>query len=75
MARDPDHVPLDARSRALVDFALDLTRTPSADSRPHLERLRGLGVADRGFHDAVNVIAYFNYVNRVAAGLGVELER
>jgi alkylhydroperoxidase family enzyme len=39
-----------------------------------LERLRGLGFDDRAIHDAVQVIGYFNYVTRVADGLGVEPE-
>ena len=74
LTRDPDGVPLDTRSRALADLAVTLTRTPAADPQSGLTRLRALGISDRGFHHAVNVIAYFNYVNRIAAGLGVELE-
>ena len=39
-----------------------------------LDELRGLGLSDRDIVDANQVVAYFNYVNRVAHGLGVELE-
>ncbi len=39
-----------------------------------LERLRGHGLDDRAIHDAVQVIGYFNYITRVADGLGVEPE-
>jgi len=74
VAADPDAAPLHPRSRALVDFALSLTRSPGAIAEESLSPLRAAGVTDRGVHDAVNVIAYFNYVNRVALGLGVELE-
>jgi len=72
--RDPDGIALDARTRALVDLALALTRHPGANAAEYIERVRAEGVTDRGLHDAVNVAAYFNYVNRVALGLGVELE-
>ena len=40
-----------------------------------LDELRTLGFDDRGIHDAVQVIAYFNYINRVAHALGVEPEK
>ena len=33
-----------------------------------------LGLDDRAIHDATQVIAYFNYINRVADALGVEPE-
>jgi hypothetical protein len=39
-----------------------------------VERLRETGLDDRAIVDANQVVAYFNYVNRVADGLGVELE-
>ncbi len=39
-----------------------------------LEPLRAAGLDDRAIVDANQVVAYFNYVNRIADGLGVELE-
>jgi alkylhydroperoxidase family enzyme len=36
--------------------------------------LRRNGHSDAAIHDATQVIAYFNYVNRVADALGVEPE-
>jgi alkylhydroperoxidase family enzyme len=39
-----------------------------------LEPLRGAGLSDTEILDAVQVIAYFNYINRVADALGVDLE-
>ncbi|HYX86892.1 MAG TPA: hypothetical protein VE777_18130 [Gaiellales bacterium] len=36
--------------------------------------LRAAGLDDRAIVDANQVVSYFNYVNRVADGLGVELE-
>jgi alkylhydroperoxidase family enzyme len=39
-----------------------------------LDRLRSEGFDDRAIHDAVQVIGYFNYITRIADGLGVEPE-
>jgi len=39
-----------------------------------IHALRGHGFDDRAIHDATQVIAYFNYINRVAEGLHVEQE-
>lgn len=39
-----------------------------------MQRLRREGLSDEAIHDAAQVIAYFNYINRVADGLGVDLE-
>ena len=40
----------------------------------HLETLRLHGLSDRDILDAVQVIAYFNYINRVADALGIDPE-
>lgn len=40
-----------------------------------LEELRRHGFDDRAIHDATQVIAYFNYINRIADALGVEPEQ
>jgi len=60
--------------RALLQFAVDLTKTPGAMTRDHVEALRGAGFSDLAISDAVHVVSYFNYINRVADGLGVDLE-
>jgi uncharacterized protein YciW len=39
-----------------------------------VDALRAVGLDDRDVVDGNQVVAYFNYVNRVADGLGVELE-
>ena len=39
-----------------------------------LEGLRAHGFEERAILDACQVSAYYNYVNRLADGLGVELE-
>lgn len=63
-----------ARSRAFVDYALKLTLAPAAMNPDDIGPLRDLGLSDAGIHDLNAVVAYYNFVNRVAQGLGVELE-
>lgn len=51
-----------------------MTRTPAAVRRQDLETLRRHGLSDRDILDAVEVISYFNYINRVADALGIDAE-
>lgn len=71
---DPAAAPLDRRQRALVDYALKLTLKPEEVSEQDLAPLREVGLADNAIHDAAAITAYFNFVNRLALGLGVDLE-
>ncbi len=65
---------LEPRQRALVDYALQLTIKPGEVNEEDVARLRAGGFSDRAVHDAAAITAYFNFVNRIASGLGVELE-
>ena len=60
--------------RAVLDYAMALTRTPERISATDVQRLRDHGLDDRAIHDLATVTAYFAFVNRIADGLGVELE-
>jgi len=60
--------------RALCSHAVKLTRHQHDISRADLDILRGYGFDDVAIHDATQVIAYFNYITRIANGLGVEPE-
>jgi NAD(P)H-hydrate epimerase len=66
---------LTPRMAALRGYAIKLTRNPSAVREQDLVPLRDAGLNDRAIVDANQVVAYFNYVNRIAHGLGVELEK
>lgn len=72
--RDPERCSLPARGRALVDYAVKLTRAPATLTEDDLTPLRSAGFSDRDIHDACAVASYFCFVNRMANGLGVELE-
>jgi len=60
--------------RALRDFAVQLTLSPAEIGLADVERLRSHGFSDAAIHDAIQVASYFNYVNRVADGVGVDDE-
>ena len=51
-----------------------MTRTPAACRQQDVEALRERGASDEEIHATVQVCAYFNYINRVADALGVDLE-
>ncbi|MBZ5514231.1 MAG: peroxidase-related enzyme [Acidobacteriia bacterium] len=65
---------LTPRQKALAKFAERVTRHPAAVRQQDLATLRKHGLSDRDILDAVEVIAYFNYINRVADALGIDPE-
>ncbi len=65
---------LPGRMRLLCAHAVKLTLRPWDMEEGDVSLLRGAGLSDRDIVDANQVVSYFNYVNRVADGLGVELE-
>jgi uncharacterized peroxidase-related enzyme len=65
---------LPPREVALLDFAVKLTREPSGVRRSDLDALRGHGLTDEQLVDAVHCVSYFNFINRVLDGLGVDPE-
>ena len=69
--RDYKSAPLDERDRAMLDFVVDLTRDATRITRAHHDRLRAAGFDDRGILQITLIAAWFNYINRVADGLGV----
>lgn len=60
--------------RALLEACEKLTRTPWAMNRADVDELRRHGFSDEAVHDAFQVAAYFNYINRVCDGLGINHE-
>ena len=70
-----DKVGVGARERALLAYADRLTGSPAAVTAADIAALRDAGLDDRAIHDACAVIAYYAFVNRIADGLGVEIER
>ncbi|MFO0981886.1 MAG: peroxidase [Planctomycetota bacterium] len=74
IGRDFRGAQIDPATRGLLEFADKLTRTPNRVAAADVSALALLGFSDRAITDAVQAIAYFNYINRVADGLGVDAE-
>lgn len=58
----------------MLRYAVKLTRVPHEVSAADVDRLRDVGFDDAGVLDICQVVSYYAYVNRLADGLGVELE-
>ena len=58
----------------MLDYAVRLTATPHLVGRGDVEALKSAGFDDTAILDICQVVSYYNYVNRLADGLGVELE-
>jgi uncharacterized peroxidase-related enzyme len=67
-------LPGDPRLRALCAFAVKLTHEPASVRQADIDGLHANGLDDAAVHDAIQVIAYFNYINRVADAVGIEDE-
>ncbi len=65
---------LSSMDRVMLDYVVKLTKTPSEIARQDVEGLRVVGFDDRAIHDICAITAYYAFVNRIADGLGVELE-
>ena len=65
---------LSAADRALCDYAVRLTLDPGAMAAGDVASLRAHGFSDAAITIATQVVGYFNYINRIADGLGVDAE-
>lgn len=67
-------LPLPDALRAMCDFAVKLTVTPGDMSAADTGALRAFEWTDEQITICTQIISYFNYINRIADGLGVEPE-
>jgi len=65
---------LEPEDAALCLFAEKLTHAPGAMRAEDVEALRAAGFDDVAIHDAIQVVSYFNYINRIADAVHVALE-
>ena len=65
---------LDERRQAMLRYVSKLTLAPSFMRRADVENLRAVGFEDADVLAICEVSAYYAYVNRIADGLGVQLE-
>ena len=65
---------LDERRLSMLRYVEKLTRTPGKTTKEDVEQLRRAGFSDEDILQIAEFTAYYAYVNRIADGLGVELE-
>lgn len=74
IADDYESAPLTKREKAILDYANKLTRTPYKIVQDDIVNLRLMKLNDLAIFQINQIVSYFNYVNRIVFGLGVELE-
>jgi uncharacterized peroxidase-related enzyme len=74
LKQDYRRAALSARDRAMLDYAVKLTRAPASMQAEDVAALRAAGLDDAAIHDTAQITALFNYYNRVADGLGIDPE-
>ena len=65
---------LDETTKALLEYAEKLTDEPESVGAKDIATLRQNGFDDAAISSCVQVVAYFNYINRIAEGLGAPVE-
>ena len=71
LRRDYRQAPLTEQEREMLDYAAKLTLSPARVTADDLARLRQAGFDDQGILQINLIASWFNYINRVADGLGV----
>lgn len=59
--------PLDARQRAMLDFAVKMTRASAEIEEADRNALRSVGFSERDIWDIAGVAGFFNMTNRIAS--------
>jgi uncharacterized peroxidase-related enzyme len=70
--RDPLTNAVPPRMQSIARYALKLTATPWAMTAGDLEPMRAAGLSEVEMADVNYICGYFNLMNRLALGLGVE---
>lgn len=65
---------LAAPDRAMLDYAIKLTRSPEEMIREDVQALRAHGFTDDAIQEITQITALFAYYNRIADGLGIDGE-
>lgn len=62
---------LSPRQRAMLDFAVGLTRYPDEVGEADIDDLRAAGLSEQAIWDLSNLVGFYNMTNRVAAASGM----
>lgn len=72
--RDAPDTLAEPRLRAMLMYARTLTTQPATLREAHVQNLRSAGLDDAQILRVGEITAYFNFVNRLALGLGVRVD-
>ncbi|MFP4478644.1 MAG: peroxidase-related enzyme [Candidatus Izemoplasmatales bacterium] len=75
LADDYQKADLKPQDLTICKYSEKLTKTPYKMIEKDIEDLRQVGLSDEAIFDVNQIVAYFNYVNRIVHGLGVDLEK
>ena len=65
---------LSDREKSVTKYVLKITKTPSQMTKDDVEELKKAGLSEAAVLNLVLVASYFAFVNRLADGLGINLE-
>ena len=65
---------IDETTKAILEFAVKVTKAAPTVTPADLDRLRGYGLSDEALFSIVEIVGFFNYINRIADAFGVELD-
>ncbi len=68
----PEAAGVDDRLRPILRFATRLTQTPEAVGPSDIDALRAAGWSDQSIEDTINVMALYNYMNRLVDAVGIK---
>jgi uncharacterized peroxidase-related enzyme len=69
---DFNSIELSTRFQYILDYVFKLTKNPTYVKETDINNLRNSGFSDKEILDINLIASYFNFVNRIALGLGVE---
>ena len=71
LQRDYQSAEISEQDRTMLDYVVKLTKDATKVSPNDHAKLRSVGFDDRGILQINLIASWFNYINRVADGLGV----
>ncbi len=74
LKKDFRNAEISKAEKVMLEYSIKLTSETCSISAEDIKPLREIGFDDEAILDIVQVAAYFNFVNRLACGLGIELE-
>ena len=65
---------IDETTKAILEFAVKVTKVAPTITPADLDHLRGYGLTDEALFAIVEIVGFFNYINRIADAFGIELD-